>query len=201
MRRVRYLSDWTPTWVQATLVCAILYTVSGSIALADAPTAATQVRDRLRPFNVRDSIELPRIANLLDYGARTGTGAALFSSDRLQFLIMTRRGDLRKDAIVESLVLYSTRQVEEYLRLKNSGVAPQPRILLTRDIRAESAEISNVQWASRREVGFIAEGDNGQNQVLIVNTETGQLSQITHSESHVASFAVSGDRIAYYARS
>lgn len=170
----------------------VLYACIRFAAQADEPAK--------KPFTVLDTIEMTRVLDLEGYYSANAVGAtALFSPDRSHFVIRMKRGDLGRNVNVESLLIFNTTDVETYLKSQNGGERPSPKFLAQVDIAVDWSEMSGIQWLNDSEVGFITQGDNGRKQVFAAKGEGGRASQLTHSQTSVASFAVSGDRILYYA--
>lgn len=74
------------------------------------------------PFTVRDSIEMMRILAFSPVPAvNPPSGTALFSPDRSQFVLHTRRGDLVRNVNIESLLLFTSGEVLRYLASEEDG--------------------------------------------------------------------------------
>lgn len=154
-----------------------------------------------RPFTVRASIELPRIVDFTGFQANRFGAAALYSPDRAYVLVGIEQGDVTRNQVCDSLLVFVTADVERFLADRSTSLPPSPQLLTRRCSATDFDRISMLRWVSAREVGFIAGGDNGVSQVFVANVETRQTQQVTRSETHVASFDVAGDRVVFMARS
>ncbi|HWD29224.1 MAG TPA: hypothetical protein VG387_18770, partial [Rhizomicrobium sp.] len=171
--------------------------LSAVVIGAAEPAASTSKRC----FTVRDSIGMVRIVNSPDNpenpNARGTT--ATYSPDGSRFVVHTVRGDLQDNSLVETLLLYDTNGVERYLRA--SAASPQkPTILAELRTRNDWAGLRDIQWIDANRVGFLAEGDNGASQIFLADTRTQRARQLTHSQTNIESYAISGNRLAYFAR-
>lgn len=151
------------------------------------------------PFTVRDSIEMTRVVPLR--APLPGVEeVAHFSPDQQRFVIHTLRGDLARDALIESLLMYRTPDLTELLNTNGAG-PPRPMLLTELSTTHDFGRVSALRWINDREVGFIAEGSNGRPQMYSIEVDTQRQEQITHHEAGVAAFAVLKNVIAYYAYS
>jgi hypothetical protein len=155
-----------------------------------------------KPFTVCDSIAWTRVINFSLWGdylsANPVAGTALFSPSQSHFVLHSRRGELRKNILVDELLDFETKAVEDYLRSPLEQPAPKPRVVAHLEITKESGLMSHIQWLNDSEIGFIAQSQNGENQAFVANVRTALTVQLTHSRLPVASFAGSNNRILYY---
>jgi dipeptidyl aminopeptidase/acylaminoacyl peptidase len=156
------------------------------------------VAAHLAPFTVQNSVEWTRI--LAAGPRRSGQPAdkVLFSADHEHFLVHTRRGDVARNASVERIFVFDTRAVRSYLASQNAS-PPQGRILAEVAVRQDSNALSSITWLDSRRFAFLAEGVNEVPQVFIADLESGAARQVTSSKNGVASFAIAGDRLLFYA--
>jgi hypothetical protein len=164
-----------------------------------APASAAQSpSQKAAAFTVANSIELNVVVPFQSVAASTSSAATtLCSPNGTKCLLRMRRGDLRKNVVVESLLMFDALRVGQYLNGK--AAAPRPDPLLELEISRDSASMDAVQWLSDLEVGFIAAGPGGTRQAFAVDVATKRRSQLTTSRTDVASFAVAGEVVLYYA--
>ncbi len=124
---------------------------------------------------------------------------AAFSFDGSRFLAHVSRGDLARNSIVDTLLMYRVDDVRRFLGAPHATKPPSPDVLVQRETKHEGDAIQQPQWVSGNEVGFIAEDSTGRNQVYVVNTTSNKATQVTHSPSGITSFAMSGNSLLYYA--
>ncbi|MDB5584516.1 MAG: putative prolyl oligopeptidase family protein [Bradyrhizobium sp.] len=152
------------------------------------------------PFTVRDSIQMTRVMALDGSATPNEEGVtALYSPDRRHFVIRTRAGDLKKNVIVETILLFDTADVSRRLSKKDEPDPIMPRVLGRLEVTRDVGEMSHLQWLSNGELGFIGEGANRVTQAFAVDAAGGGITQLTRSDTPVRSFAVSGDTILYLA--
>jgi dipeptidyl aminopeptidase/acylaminoacyl peptidase len=147
------------------------------------------------PFTVRDSVEWTRI---LSAGAWRSAQPALFSPKRTQFLVYTRRGDIERNANVARILVFESKAVEAYLA-SSDAVPPRGQVLAEVFVRQDSNALMSITWIDDRRVGFLAEGVNGALQVFIADLAAGAAMQVTSTKNGVASFAIAGDTLLFYA--
>jgi hypothetical protein len=156
-----------------------------------------------RTFTARDSIEWARVLPFAQESTSTTAGGAsniaAFSFDRSRFIAHVSRGDLARNSIVDTLLIYRVDDVRRFLEAPRTTKLPSPHVLVQRETKHEEDAIQQPQWVSGNEVGFIAEDATGRNQVYVVNTTSSEATQVTNSPSDITSFAMSGDSILYYA--
>ncbi len=147
-------------------------------------------------FTVPVSIELSHLLTI--DGRVSGDNSddyALFSPNRDQFVVRTRHGDIAHDTNVESLLMWTTRAVQN-----SPSHTHQPRLILERSFHDDWNQISNLQWVGDDQLAFIVGDQAGVQQGFVVNVDTGHSVQVTHSTTDVVSQAIGAQRIVFYAR-
>lgn|GEM_PF-1051171 len=181
---------------RGSILAKVLVGISFELLASAASTAPVK-----KPFTVADSIEW---ASVLDFSGDGSTiqdsGKALFSPDRSKFILHTARGDLARNAVVESLLLFDTFAVERSIQQPAHHSARKPRILSEAIITEPTGGISSISWINNDEIGFIAPGDNHVNQAFVANALSMAVAQVTHSKEPVVSFAAVHDKVLFYAR-
>jgi dipeptidyl aminopeptidase/acylaminoacyl peptidase len=123
-----------------------------------------------RPAMVSDSIGMVQV----------GTPPT-FSPDGKEFVIVTRRGNLQKNANDFSVLSFHT---------ADAFRSPRPQVLLTLSSPSNNAAISNVRWLrDNKTIVFLGEKKPGQKQqIFSLNVETRQLIQLTRSPTDILAF-------------
>ena len=136
-----------------------------------APACAVDASAAKRAFTVRDSIAWTHLIPP-DALASSPDSISLFSPDRTWFVVRTRRGDLERNANIETLLLYRASDVERYARSARGLLAPQPTKLTEVSVVNDWQYMSGVQWLNESEIGFISKGANGHMQAFAANAAT-----------------------------
>jgi len=179
------------------LIAAVIFLSAATPLAARAADPGTQ---RLRPFTVVDSIQLPRVMDIDgSYSANVPDVTALASPSGALFAVRTQQGDLRQNRLVHKLHIYDAREVRRFLD-RPSAQAPLPRITSAFTSNGTIDAPAHLQWISDSELAFVATGDNGRQQIFVLDAAAGRSSQLTHHPTDVVDFAISGDTILYYAR-
>lgn len=154
--------------------------------------------DAVQPFTVMDSIQWTHVLSLNEGSRYQADDPSLFSPDGASFLLRTANVDFRRNATVDRLLLFDTRDVWNYLA--NGRSAPtRSRELIAISVDRDSGRLANVRWLGDHQVAFLAQGANGVAQGFVVSLDTGVVRQMTHSMTPVVSFVTSGARTLYYA--
>jgi hypothetical protein len=154
--------------------------------------------DAVQPFTVMDSVQWTHVLSLSEGSRYQADDPSLFSPDGASFLLRTANVDFRRNAILDRLLLFDTRDVRSYLA--NGRSAPmQSRELIAIPVDRESGRLRDVRWLGDKQVAFLAQGANGVAQSFVVSLDTGVVRQMTHSMTPVVSCVTSGARTLYYA--
>lgn len=149
-------------------------------------------------FTVQHSVEWTRIVSVGEWRSVQPPDVVLFSPDRAQFLVRTRRGDVGRNVNVERILAFDVAAVTTYL--SSSGALPPPaKVLAEALVQHDSNELKSVRWVDNRRVAFLAEGDDGVLQVFVTDLGSGSARQVTSARHGVASFAIIGDTLVFYA--
>lgn len=148
------------------------------------------------PLSLKASIELARIVSL----SSLGDVPALHSPDRTRFVVLESRPDMARNVIVERLLLFSAAEPERSLRKKPRDSLALPKPIAVVDVAEDWESISDVQWFSPNEIGYIARGSNGRRQAFVFQLDASESRQVTSSATDVTAFAKVGARLLYYAK-
>lgn len=138
-----------------------------------------------RPITVRDAIEMVRLG-LPDalLNAPLKSGIAKFSPDGRQFVIVLKKGDLRKNTTDYSLLLYRT---------ADAFRSPKPDTLVVLSTSSNREAIKTVKWLGDNSITFIGKREGAPPQVYEFNVNTRRLTKLTHHRSPVVAYDVSAD--------
>jgi len=140
-----------------------------------------------KPVAVLDSIEMIRVAD-----AATTTAVspdqrlvAHFSPDGKQFVVVLRKGNLKKNTNEYSLVLFHTADALH---------SPQPRTIATFSSASNAPGIQDVRWLDdSTRVAFLGERAGELQELYTVNCTTQKLKRLTNPPNNVASYGISSD--------
>jgi hypothetical protein len=183
------------------IIFAQIGVLTAGFAATPSITQATQVSGTYLPprsFTVQDSIEMPRVVPLITGYFSDSDLLPLFSPDQAHFLLLTRKGNLDANVIIENLLLFSTKEVLDYLKVKG-GTPPKPKIVFEATIAGDSGEISGVRWINNKQIALISGDHQQRKQVYFVATDSLRSIQATQALTDVQSFATNGHELLYYA--
>jgi dipeptidyl aminopeptidase/acylaminoacyl peptidase len=150
------------------------------------------------PFTVQHSVEWTRILAAGDRRSLQPADAVLYSPDLAHFLIHTRRGDIARNANLERILVFDVKAIQTYLASHDAS-PPSARVLGEVLVQQDANELKSITWIDERRVAFLSEGANGAPQVFIADLASGSSRQVTSAKNGVASFAVGGDALLFYA--
>jgi hypothetical protein len=150
------------------------------------------------PFTVQNSIEWTRILTAGPWRSVQPPATVLFSPERAHFLVHTHRGDIARNANVERILAFCTKEVEAYLAARDAS-PPLGQVLAEVVVQKDSNALASITWVDEQRVGFLAEGANAATQVFIADLGSGSARQVTSAKNGVASYAIAGDALLFYA--
>lgn len=181
-----------------TVVRPLLHLASAAsrVTKTDSPIA----NDSRKPFGVKESIELNTILTIdgrHPNADKPEEDIALYSPDSSHFLVRTRRGDLASNSIIETMLVFSASDVSRLLtgRLE----ASPPEILAKFVIRDDADVIRSIHWVDNNIIDFIGPDSNRTLQGWSADMRDHSLTQLTHSSTNVSGFAVTAERVIYFA--
>src|SRR6266404_817411 len=172
-------------WVRILTSCAAVI----GLATPGAGKHRDSAAESKRPIVVADAIEMTRLA---DYTYRQGGDpkgrVAQFSPDGKQFVIVLRKGNLRKNTNEYSLVLYRTADVFH---------SPKPNLLVTMSSTSNRDAIGMVKWLADNEtVVFQGENPGEGPQVYSFNIHARRLRKLTNHPTGIANYDITPDGFA-----
>lgn len=138
-----------------------------------------------RFVTVGDTIEMTRIAGDPHYTlAASHFPLAYFSPSGQQFVVVLRKGNLKRNTNDYSLLLFHS---AEAMR------SPKPEIVATMSSSSNEDAIRNIRWMSENTIAFLGERENEAPQVYTVDVKTGSLEKRTDHASPVLAYHMSAD--------
>ena len=155
------------------------------------PCTATRAHDQSqlpnkRDITVADIIRMTRLA--MPDGYTSGSAetinqsgyVAKFSPDGRRFTILLRRGELRSNRNIYSLLLFETSRLQS-----------KPELLLEMSSSSNRPAISALKWIQGgRALAFLGEEPRTPPQVYVLNIATGLLRQMTHHATPVVAYDI-----------
>jgi hypothetical protein len=139
-----------------------------------------------RRVTVADTIEMTRWADR-DYflGGESRGRIGLFSPDRAQFLVVLQKGNIARNTVDYSLLLFRTKSLFQ---------SPKPQVLLKMSSSSNRDAISHIKWLEdNRTVVFLGERPGEKPQVYSFNIWTRLLKKLTNSPTPVLAYDISDD--------
>jgi dipeptidyl aminopeptidase/acylaminoacyl peptidase len=174
------------------ILCVYMAAVSAAAQTRfDIPIDVAPVK---RPITVADEIAMTRLSNEGDADEQSSEGgAALFSPDGKQFVILLRRGHLKENLNESSLCFFYTSQAFR---------APKAKVLISMFSASNQDAIRQVKWLSdSRTITFIGERPGKPSQVFSIDVRTYKLQQLTKVSTAVETYDISakGDKLLFVA--
>ena len=131
-------------------------------------------------------IEMTRWADH-DYflGGESRGRIGLFSPDRKRFIIVVKKGNIERNTVDYSLLLFRTKSVFQ---------SPKPQVLLKMSSSSNRDAITQMKWLNdNRTVVFLGERPSETPEVYSVNVETKLLKNLTNHSTPVVAYDISDD--------
>lgn len=147
--------------------------------------AYAQAPEPKRRITVKDTIEMTEFADRGYFlGGEPSSPVAIFSPNGKQFLVRLKKGNVERNVIEYSLLLFQT-----------SGVFQSPvgQVLLTMSSSSNREAIQQVRWLDDRTVTFLGENPGDVPQVYRFGLLTKRLARLTHHPTAVVSYDISRD--------
>jgi dipeptidyl aminopeptidase/acylaminoacyl peptidase len=139
-----------------------------------------------RRVTVADMIEMTRWADR-DYflGGESRGRVGLFSPDRKQFIVAVKKGNVERNTVDYSLLLFRTNSVFQ---------SPKPQVLVKMSSSSNRDAIAHIKWLSDSEtVVFLGEKPEETPEVYSINVETKLLKKLTNHSTPVVAYDISDD--------
>jgi dipeptidyl aminopeptidase/acylaminoacyl peptidase len=140
---------------------------------------ATTTRD----ITVVDDIETTIVEEHEVIGSPKGS-PVWFSPDGNHFIILVKKGNVRRDTNDESMLLYRTTDALH---------SPNPQVLATMSSSSNREAIRGLKWISDDAIAFLGDMPGKAPQVYTINIRTKQIEQLTNESKVISAFDVSQD--------
>lgn len=173
-----YLSAWR---FQAGHACLALFTSVACLCQA----IDGKAQDAKRRITVKDTIEMTQFADRGYFlGGEPSSPVAIFSPSGKQFLIRLKKGNVERNVVEYSLVLFQTSEAFQ---------SPVGKVLLTMSSSSNREAIQQVRWLDDRTVTFLGEDRGEIPQVYRFGIVARRLVPLTHHPTAVVSYDISRD--------
>ena len=157
-----------------------------ALLAASSPANGKISEQGARRVCVADTVRMTRWADRNYFlGGESEGNAAVFSPDNKQFLLLFRRGNIKRNTNDYSLLLFRTNVAFR---------RPVPRVLLHMSSSSNHDAISHIKWLDdNKTVVFVGENPGQTPEVFSLDIETNQLKQLTNHAAPVVAYDISGD--------
>jgi dipeptidyl aminopeptidase/acylaminoacyl peptidase len=144
-----------------------------------------------RPVTVADAIEMTKLfgSSAYDSGVSTEHNPGLFSPDGAHFVIVTKKGNIKKNTNDYALLLFDTDGV---LR------SPSPKVLVSLSSSSNSPGIHDIKWVDDHTIAFLGENTDEVQQVYEVDSETKRLTKLTSHVTSVIAYAITASEDRFF---
>ena len=147
--------------------------------------AYAQVPEPKRRITVKDTIEMTEFADRGYFlGGEPSSPVAIFSPNGKQFLIRLKKGNVERNLVEYSLLLFQTREAFQ---------SPVGRVLVTMSSSSNREAIQQVRLLDDRTVTLLGENPGDIPQVYRFGIVAKRLERITHHLTAVVSYDISRD--------
>jgi len=164
-------------------ICAVLCLGLGVVQSGNC-ASTIDVPESQGPPTVTDSIEMTTWANRsYEMNGEPDSPIALFSPDGQRFVTVLTKGDIQRNTLICSLLMFGSKQA-----LKG---APTPRVLTTLSSVSGRDSIQRVRWVDNDRLVFLGENERNPAQVYQFTISSGQLKSLTNSPTSIVAFDIS----------
>lgn len=148
------------------------------------------------PVTVKDAIRMTRIAGLramLHTGGGSTENFASYSLDGKRFALVTKKGNLQRNANDYSLLVYTAGEVFSH---------PRPRTLVSFASSSNRAAIDDVSWrGDNNTILFLGERPGETTQLYSIECNSGRVRRLTNHPTNLLAYSAAerGRRIVYVA--
>lgn len=174
--------------------CAVTF----ALALTVIEPSQAASAEELRPFTIKDSIELSQFANPAFWTTNQDCPVEpIVSPDGKRALAVTVRGVLSNNTIESTIWSVDRGAITQFIA-EHSGAPPAPRVVARFAATSNTPVISDVRWLrDSRRVAFLARSDEALLQLYLVDTESGALSKVSNAPGEVSSYDIEGETAVY----
>jgi hypothetical protein len=175
---------------RAAAIAGCAWCVVGGSIQAEAPQGDGVGEAVSRPYTVSDSIQLTEIAEPSPTlsAANYSSPVVFWSPNRLNFVYVVRKGDLRRGCENYALVLTDAKEIAHPL----NGLLPRQIKLAEFCSKSNYPGISRPKWLSNFDVAFLGEGDTPA-QIYSVNLRSSHLTKVSNHPSRIWAYDLNAD--------
>jgi hypothetical protein len=165
--------------------------VAASVAMSTTAHATSQGDARgTRDVTVRDIVEMTRFGTDHQLATDVAAGSSIqFSPDGKKFAVITHRGDLARNTVDYSLLVF---------RAPNGGVIPRPELVASFSSSSSRPAIAELRWLrGGNSLVFLGERPGLKPQLYRVSTRTKRVVQLTRATTGVLEYAMNADGDAF----
>jgi dipeptidyl aminopeptidase/acylaminoacyl peptidase len=160
--------------------------------------AAGQISAASHSMSIADLVAWRTLVPLRPELAPGSEALTLPSPDGSTFLVRVRSVDKASNQILDELLQFNIRDVEQALKAR-SPVPPRPRTVLVTRSKTLDGAISQVRWSDLETITFLAADALGRRQIFSASLGTGRQRQETRSPNDISSYALRKNGYFYYA--
>ena len=144
---------------------------------------------KLRPFTVRDSIELVRF----DDQSAEDHENVLFAPDGRSFIVVTKRGVLSANTTESTMWLFDTQEVSRFVNSPSDINSPVPRVVARMSSSSTGSPITHVRWSTDgHSIVFIGGNGNREPRLFIIEVNGKNFRQLSPNDQAVSAFDQAG---------
>lgn len=210
MRNAQHLGIFHVLQTVASAACFALLSMPSCIGAAEQTDGA-----RDRAWTIEDSIAVkyfvPNTGDLSWIPVKIDP--VTWSPGRRRFFVVTRSGDLSRDATASELKVFDAKAIKRFLlKGDQNQKAPGPITAITMHSTSSSSfmqGISSPQWVDDESLTFIGVRENGPRQVYRLHVDSGRLEQLTNVDPYIGAttneslgvlrYAATADSLVYVA--
>ncbi len=172
------------------------------LSLGPIPAGAGDAVGVKRPITVRDLIELAYIVNPA-LPTTPGTpdeppiANPIYSPDGKYFLLVTQRGDLRRNRLQGDIWLFDCHAIGNYVA--NPGTAnPLPKKIAEMSAPSDTPVIRAVRWVQgSHKIAFLGKDGGAFQRLFVADVETGKVHTLTRDGAFVTAYEIKGNTTVY----
>jgi dipeptidyl aminopeptidase/acylaminoacyl peptidase len=134
-------------------------------------------REEKRKITVADSISTTDFASPLSPGP-------IFSPDASRFIVVLKRGNLERNTVDYSILLWRSADLTE---------ASRPTAVATLSSSSNRPAVADLRWLNDNAITFLGENPGEERQLYTLDVNTKVISKLTRSPTSVMAYAISAD--------
>jgi hypothetical protein len=175
------------SWFMIAICCSIWGSTMASCNQKDAYGSETPSK---RMVNIADSIRMTTIDNPnYSLGTWGRDDVASFSPDGKQFVVIVEKGNLERNTVDYSLLLFQTSRA--------LSAAP-PELLATLSSSSTRPAIESLTWLDNGRVAFLGENPKQKHQLYTLDCSSRRLRRLTNQAAGVANYAFPSDEDSFF---